>query len=123
MSSYQKLQIIRIKWQRFPGNRLSDQLKLLYVEERNRILNPHSSHYSTNNKQRAHAQLYLVSQLLSVKIKLLRYKTQKYHDSTVLNTIMEGSRGSRSVQSDSPQTELYTSEKRCNCLYNKRELL
>ncbi|MCP9257049.1 Ankyrin repeat protein [Dirofilaria immitis] len=85
-------------WEKF----LCEQLKLLYVEERNRILNSHHSHYSTINKYKASMQ------------------KQKFHDSTVLNTMTEDS---RSAHSNSLNTVLCTGEKRCNCLYNKHDLL
>ncbi|KAM3716378.1 Ankyrin repeat, PH and SEC7 domain containing protein secG [Dirofilaria immitis] len=89
-------------WEKFLCDHLSEQLKLLYVEERNRILNSHHSHYSTINKYKASMQ------------------KQKFHDSTVLNTMTEDS---RSAHSNSLNTVLCTGEKRCNCLYNKHDLL
>ncbi|VBB28922.1 unnamed protein product [Acanthocheilonema viteae] len=79
-----------------------DQLKLLYLEERNHILNSHHSHYSP------------------AKYKPGLQRKQVHQDNTILSTITEGT---RSAHSDSSQTVLCTGEKRCNCLYNRRDLL
>ncbi|CAG9539758.1 unnamed protein product [Cercopithifilaria johnstoni] len=86
-------------WEKF----LCDQLKLLYLKERNHILNSHHPHYSSVNKCKTSLQ-----------------RKQVYQDNTILNTITEGT---RSAHSDSSQTILYTREKRCNCLYNRYDLL
>uniref|UniRef100_A0A1I7VZI5 ANK_REP_REGION domain-containing protein n=1 Tax=Loa loa TaxID=7209 RepID=A0A1I7VZI5_LOALO len=85
-------------WEKF----LCDQLKLLYLEERNRIFTSHHSRYSATNKYKTGIQ-----------------RKQPYYNSTVLGTITECT---RSAHSDSSQT-LCSGEKRCNCLYNKRDLL
>ncbi|KAL3986410.1 Ankyrin repeats (3 copies) family protein [Acanthocheilonema viteae] len=85
-------------WEKF----LCDQLKLLYLEERNHILNSHHSHYSP------------------AKYKPGLQRKQVHQDNTILSTITEGT---RSAHSDSSQTVLCTGEKRCNCLYNRRDLL
>ncbi|VDN93590.1 unnamed protein product [Brugia pahangi] len=86
-------------WEKF----LCDQLKLLYLEERNRIFNSHRSRYLAMNKYKTNLQ-----------------QKQVCNSSTALSTITEGI---RSAHSDSSQTAICSGEKRCNCLYNKRDLL
>uniref|UniRef100_A0A915Q4Y1 Uncharacterized protein n=1 Tax=Setaria digitata TaxID=48799 RepID=A0A915Q4Y1_9BILA len=84
-------------WETF----LCDQLKLLYLEERNRILNSQRTRYSTGKHKGGCLE-----------------QKQACRSSTTLNTIVEGP---RSAHSDFSQNTLYAGEKRCNCLYNKRD--
>lgn len=68
----------------------------------------------------------MISQFVIYRYDLFyRYKAglqrkQVYQDNTMLSTVRESTRSGRS---DSSQTVLYTGEKRCNCLYNRHDLL